>query len=149
MGKEGPGREEGPKEEDGTWENTGAKIRSAPKGPSRAEREEHEALHHEHQPWCRHCVRGRGRNRMHAKVQRTEEEEDQKVPRISMDYHFAGTAQEEGLSKWISMVESRYGAVWSRVVEAKGQGEDEKWVVKEMHEAVSYTHLTLPTILRV
>ena len=40
-------------------------IREAPKKPTKREVEEHEVLHERYEPWCRHCVRGRGRNRPH------------------------------------------------------------------------------------
>ena len=50
-------------------------MRRAPKGPTKAQREEHEALHAKYEAWCRHCVRGRGRNKPHRNVMRDDEEE--------------------------------------------------------------------------
>ena len=41
------------------------KIRRKPRAPSKREREEHEATHLPFRDWCRHCVRGRGRNNPH------------------------------------------------------------------------------------
>ena len=40
-------------------------IREASKKPTKREVQEHEVLHERYEPWCRHCVRGRGRNRPH------------------------------------------------------------------------------------
>lgn len=89
-------------------------VRRAPVGPTKEEREAHEALHAEHRGWCRHCIRGRGRNWPH---RRTEGEKDAKeagrVVRVSMDYNFAGEDDGE-VGTWITMVESRCGAVWCK-----------------------------------
>ena len=35
------------------------KTRVAPKGPTKREREEHDATHIPYRDWCDHCVRGR------------------------------------------------------------------------------------------
>lgn len=40
-----------------------------------------------------------------------------------MDYSFAGEDDEDA-GKWLTMVDSRTGAVWSRVVESKGVSEE-------------------------
>ena len=37
------------------------------KGPRRKERDEHNATHMPFRDWCRHCVRGRGKNKAHKK----------------------------------------------------------------------------------
>ena len=60
------------------------KIRRAPKVPSRAEREEHDAWHLPYRSWCKHCVRGRGRNLPHETSK--DKDRDADVGRISMDY---------------------------------------------------------------
>ena len=100
---------------------SGAKIRKAPKNPSRAEREEHEALHSEHKDWCRHCVRGRGRTRRHERIERDPEEEERRVPRISMDYHFAGERDDPEIGTWLTLVDSKSKAIWTRIVSGKGK----------------------------
>ena len=61
----------------------------APKGPTKLEREEHDRTHLPFRAWCQHCVRGRGRNKPHrAGEQDDDEQETQKVPKVSMDYFF-------------------------------------------------------------
>ena len=40
-------------------------TRKAPKGPTKEEKEKHEATHLPFREWCQHCVRGRGRNKPH------------------------------------------------------------------------------------
>ena len=63
-------------------------TRKAPKGPTKEEREKHDATHLQFREWCDHCVRGRGRNNPHKKKQEEDEETETKVVRISMDYFF-------------------------------------------------------------
>ena len=60
-------------------------TRRAPKGPTKEEREKHDATHLQSREWCDHCVRGRGRNNPHKKKQEEDEETETKVVRISMD----------------------------------------------------------------
>ena len=82
-------------------------------------------------------MRGKGRNARHARVERTEEEENKRIPRISMDYHFAGTEQnEEGVGTWITMVDSKSGALWTRVVDGKGAQEENRWIISAMNEEI-------------
>ena len=56
------------------------RIRRAPKGPTRREREEHEATHIPYREWCPHCVRGRGTNRPHRRGK--EQDEDVRAQRV-------------------------------------------------------------------
>ena len=79
-------------------------IREAPKKPTKREVEEHEVLHERYEPWCGHCVRGKGRNRPHRSSKRNREDEDERVPRISMDYNFAGEDHEK-VGRWLTMVD--------------------------------------------
>ena len=53
-------------------------TRRAPKGPTKEEREKHEATHLPFREWCHHCIRGRGRNRPH-KSKTEEDKDDNKV----------------------------------------------------------------------
>ena len=99
----------GPTDEIGTP----AKIVRAPRTPSQSERELHEAVHLPHAEWCEYCVRGRGRNKAHKsrnkrkpsqtsmdiveypwenEVKNSQGEED-KVPKVSLDYFFLGSDQ--------------------------------------------------------
>eukprot|EP00972_Heterocapsa_arctica_P090949 13417606-Heterocapsa_arctica.AAC.1 len=67
--------------------------------PTKREREEHEALHLPYRSWCKHCVRGRGRNRPHGsainKDPEDEEAKENRVPRIGMDYFFVSQEDEK------------------------------------------------------
>ena len=53
-------------------EESGPRVVRAPKCPTQAERDAHEALHIPHADWCEVCVRGRGRNKplIKKKIQR-------------------------------------------------------------------------------
>ena len=90
----------------------------APRTPTQAERDAHEALHIPHEDWCEICVRGRGRNKPHRRhkkkrsgdpetepdptarrgdgeVEGEHEGDSSRIPRVSMDYFFLsdGAAQ--------------------------------------------------------
>ena len=115
------------------------KVRRAPKGPTKKEREEHEATHIPYRDWCSHCVRGRAPNRPHrrADAAQAKDEESRRVPRISMDYFFM--AQEgERASEYpmIVMVDEGTGNKYMRAVAKKGLGEGKEmeWLIKDMDE---------------
>ena len=88
-----------------------AVVRRGVEGPTKKEREEHEATHCPYRSWCRHCVRGRGRNSLHFK--KKEEERDKKgmVARVSMDYFSI-----------IVMIDESTGSVYARAHRQKGNG---------------------------
>ena len=77
-----------PKESD-NQDAESAKNKSVPnvKGPSRKEREEHDETHCTYRSWCKHCVKGRGREDVH---NRKTQDEKPEVPTIAMDYCFMG-----------------------------------------------------------
>ncbi len=61
-----------------------ARVLGAPKSPTREEYVEHSVSHIPHQPWCAHCVRSRGREAAHRKL-----EGERRTPNvISFDYCF-------------------------------------------------------------
>ena len=71
-GDEGEGRKDEEEDQDGDEEEAQEPVtRRAPKGPTKEEREKHEATHLPFREWCQHCIRGRGRNKPHKKKQRT------------------------------------------------------------------------------
>ena len=111
-------------------------TRRAPKGPTKEEREKHEATHLPFREWCQHCVRGRGRNKPHKK--KTEDEkEDNRVPRISMDYFFMSQEEEKASQNPLMvMIDEEYGNRYMRAVGKKGLGEGNEmdWLIKDMHE---------------
>ena len=60
-------------------EGSPMKTRRGPKGPSKIEREQHEATHMPFRAWCPHCVKGRARNALHRKT--TKETKPNKIKR--------------------------------------------------------------------
>ena len=61
------------------------KKRKDPKEPTEAERQEHEMTHIPFRSWCRHCVRGRGKEEACRQIKREYE-----VAEIHMDFMFMG-----------------------------------------------------------
>ena len=63
----------------------GAKNKIVPnvKGPSRREREEHEETHCTYRSWCKHCVKGRGREDGHHR--KAQDSAALEIPTIAMD----------------------------------------------------------------
>ena len=61
-----------------------------PKAPSEEERKEHELTHLPFRSWCRHCVRGRGKEEPCRKTQG----DGSDIPELHMDFMFMG--EEEG-----------------------------------------------------
>ena len=113
-----------------------AVTRRAPKGPTKEEREKHEATHLPFREWCQHCIRGRGRNKPHKK--KTEEEkEGHRVSRVSMDYFFMSQEEEKASQNPLMvMIDEEYGNRYMRAVGKKGLGEGNEmdWLIKDMHE---------------
>ena len=57
------------------------------RGPTRREREEHEATHIPYRSWCEHCVKGRGRKRAHKRKKEQEKEEKlAHVTKVCIDF---------------------------------------------------------------
>ena len=75
-----------------------AKNRCVPnvKGPSRKEREEHEETHCTYRNWCKHCVKGRGREDGHHRKALVDERPE--IPTIAMDYCFMGKEDKKPLT---------------------------------------------------
>ena len=84
--------------------------------PSKRERLEHELTHLPYRSWCRHCVRGRGKNDAHRKM---DAEASHEVPHVSMDYCFMGQDEEKCLPILV-MKDHRSKMVFSHVVPKKG-----------------------------
>jgi hypothetical protein len=114
-----------------------AKVRAkiAPKAPTKQERLDHDATHLPYRSWCKHCVRGRGRNTPHRAAK--DEKEENQVCKVSMDYFFLGQKDEEaGRNPLIVMLEEETGNRYARAVPQKGLGESNEmeWLIKDMHE---------------
>ena len=66
-------------------------IRKAiPREPTKEEREDHEQLHIPFRSWCRHCVRGRGKEEACRRSERVPE-----VPEVHMDFMCMGEEKSE------------------------------------------------------
>ena len=125
--------------------------------PSARMIEEHNATGHVvFCSWCPHCIRGRGQNDHHRAVAKTQEEKDEEVPVVSMDYAFMGDrkkgeGKEEylartGMTPTLVITDSRSGAVSGIMVPKKGAGEE--WVTKKCArwiEELGYNKICLRT----
>ena len=90
-----------------------------PKEPTKEEREEHEKTHLPYRNWCRHCVRGQGKE----EPCRRSTSDDPNVPEIHMDFMFMGN---EGGARTLAMLvvkERSTKAVMACVTPAKSSGE--------------------------
>ncbi len=84
--------EEAPEQGGEEDEEPKAIIMTDPGKPTAKEIEEHRVFHIPYRSWCPQCVRGRGKEDHHKRVDRTE----QQYPLISKDYAFMnGTRREE------------------------------------------------------
>ena len=109
-----PGLEAGAGE--GASEIARPKMLTEPHKPTEAEVREHEVLHLPHRSWCKFCVRARGRPRGHAATGRSATG----VPRLSIDYMFAGQRVDLRPLTGLSLKDEARGAVKATVVPAKG-----------------------------
>ena len=117
-------------------EATKPKTLKTSKGPSKKERDEHNATHMPFRDWCRHCVRGRAKNKAH-KNHVGDDDGLMKVPRISMDYFFMNKEDERASQNpLVVMIDESSGARYMRASGRKGIGEngEMEWLIKDMHE---------------
>ena len=108
------------------------RVRRAPKGPTQLEREQHEATHLPFRDWCAHCVRGAGEKTPHRrKGLQADDEEDAKIPRMVLNYHFMSTRDAgNGKNPVLAMKDESTGNRYLRAVGHKGvEGMD--WLVKD------------------
>ena len=101
------------------------KTLKSPKGPTKQEEEDHAATHMPFKAWCRHCVRGRGRN-CHHRSQESERKktEGRRVHKIAMDYFFLTEEEKEaGTNPFIVMVEETTGDRHARTHVARKDSE--------------------------
>ena len=71
--------------EEGTDTVSTGRVLTAPRTPTKAEREEHDVSHVPCRRWCRFCVRGRGLERRHL-TQSGDRNDDR--PRVCADYGY-------------------------------------------------------------
>ena len=84
--------------------------------PSREERLKHELAPIPYRSWCRHCVRGCGKNDAH---RRMDAEASHEIPHVSMDCFFMGQDEEKCLPM-LAMKDHKSKMIFSHVVPKKG-----------------------------
>ncbi|CAK0857324.1 unnamed protein product [Prorocentrum cordatum] len=94
-----------------------ATVMTAPRQPTRAEREAHEALHCPYAAWCADCVGGRGLDDRHERIKEAEG-----VPVIQIDYMFGKTHRDERVRPVMNAIDNVYHSTASAWCEAKGGG---------------------------
>ena len=100
------------------------RAKTAPRGPSKSEREAHEATHMPYRSWCAHCVRGRGIASPHVE-KKDDERKEMRRPVVSMDYCFMNK-QDEDKATMIAVKEEKHGCVHASIV--PGKGDQVEWV---------------------
>ncbi|CAK0853235.1 unnamed protein product, partial [Prorocentrum cordatum] len=95
-----------------------ATAMTAPREPTRAEREAHEALHCPYAAWCADCVGGRGLDDRHEMINEVEG-----VPVIQIDYMFDKTHRDERVHPVMNAIDNVYHSTASVWCEAKGGGD--------------------------
>ena len=93
------------------------KRRQDPREPTEAEREEHEMTHIPFRSWCRHCVRGRGKEEACRQVKR-----DYDVAEVHMDFMFMGEEGGKGTIAVLVAKERSTGMVLATVAPRKIEG---------------------------
>ena len=89
--------------EDGELEHEVEEESDRPRGirdpgqPSAAERAEHELSHIPMRPWCKHCVRGKAKDKPSLRIKGAYSGECH--PRVRLDYCFL-TGNEDEVTKW-------------------------------------------------
>ena len=78
-------------------EGRAGKFLRPPPKVSQKERDEHNCTHCPFRLWCKYCVRARAHKMAHAKLKG--EDEELKVPRISMDYFYMSDKDEKAKRK--------------------------------------------------
>ena len=126
-------RHEHREEDDGAEEGRTAIGIKAPTRVSRAEREEHERTHMPYRAWCPYRVKGRGKKM--ARVDKGGHAEEEKVPRISMDYFYMSKEDEKAhANPLIVVVDESTGDKYARAVGHKGVGKEHEqdWLIKDI-----------------
>jgi hypothetical protein len=105
-------------EEEGERGARKMKKMNDPKKPTKEEVEDHEKLHLPFRSWCRHCVRGRGKELAHYRT-----DETSGCHEIHLDFFFMGREHEPGKTVPIVAVkERRSKMVMASVVPRKSTG---------------------------
>ena len=111
-----------------------AKTLRAPPIVSQKEIDEHNGTHCPFRIWCRYCVLGRAHKCAHTKIQ---EDEELKVPRVSMDYFYASAKDEKAKENpLLVVINEESGEKYARAVGNKGLENKEiaEWLIKDLSE---------------
>ena len=98
--------------------------KASPREPTKEEKEEHEKLHVPFRSWCRHCVRGRGKEEECRRTERVPE-----VPEVHIDFMFMGEEKSEKTLAMLVAKERSTKAVMCCVAPRKSSGE---WLGKRI-----------------
>jgi len=122
-------------EGDEVQEGRMSKGQKPPKEPTKAEREAHGRTHCPYRSWCRHCVKSRARNSPHRNCAPADPLEEQKVPRVHMDYFFMSREDEKASKNpLIVIADERSGSRYARAVGCKGLGDggEMDWLIEDI-----------------
>ena len=106
-----------------------------PGQPTKMEKESHELTHYPFRSWCKHCVRGKGKESPHKKKkEKGDKDVDEEVPEIHVDYCFQSKDDSAGAVTTLVMREKPSGSTASIVSLHKGRQEH---VVKRIIEKIN------------
>ena len=117
--------------------------------PSKAEWDQHMRTHNPFRKWCPFCVRGRCKNSAHGGSTKTEEEIEQEVPVISMDY--MGPKTKEDRRKEISVmpiivgVQRKRKGIFAHMVTSKGHNAHAIKMVSREIRLTGYNRMIIKT----
>ncbi len=83
-------------------------------------------------PWCPYCVRGRAHKTAHKEL--NHEDDETKVPRVSMDYFYMSQEDDDaGRNPLLVMVNEQSGEKFARALGQKGVPADGSldWAIKD------------------
>ena len=102
---------------------------------SKKERDDHNGTHTPFRIWCRYCVKGRAHKMAHMKID--DEDEELKVPRISMDYFYMSRKDEKAKENPLLVaINEDSGEKYARAIGNKGLEDTVKsdWLIRDMAE---------------
>ena len=127
------------READEEGEAAKAKVIRTPEGPSKIEREAHEATHMPYRSWCVACVAGRGVASPHVQSKQEREKDE-----IGMDYCFPRGVKDDA-PKVLAMRSRKDGTTLALVVPKKGLSEE--WVAARIAKAIDDIGLDKVTMI--
>lgn len=113
--------------------------------PSRQEVEEHMLSHFPFKAWCKHCVKGKAKGKLHRRIKDTEK---YTKAIVSMDYMFMGTKQEkeeEGGTPILVTLDHRFGHAFANPMPSKGVHQHALDVLDENLNSLGHKDIVLKT----